>query len=92
MIRFKVTQHALLVCLALALSFNTSVHARVTIFGSGAFSFPMEFVDIGNPGNAADRTGGILKLRGAVPYPYQMGKPIGVPFAHLKDVCFVCPS
>ena len=37
-------------------------------FGSGANEFTMDFVDIGNAGNAADNTG-----YGAVGYNYQMG-------------------
>lgn len=45
------------------------VSAQTVNFGSGANSFDMEFVDVGNAGNAADDTG-----YGAVAYAYQMGK------------------
>jgi formylglycine-generating enzyme len=38
-------------------------------FGTGGNTFTIDFVGIGNPGNAADTTG-----YGAVPYTYQMGK------------------
>jgi formylglycine-generating enzyme len=37
-------------------------------FGSGANQFTMDFVTVGNPGNAADTTG-----YGSVPYTYRMG-------------------
>lgn len=38
-------------------------------FGSGANSFSIDFVEIGNPGNAADTTG-----YGSVAYTYKLGK------------------
>ena len=47
-------------------------------FGSGANAFSMDFVTIGNPGNAADTTtdpsSGAPINRGAVAYTYQIGK------------------
>jgi formylglycine-generating enzyme required for sulfatase activity len=42
-------------------------------FGTGANEFTIEFVDIGNPGNAADTTGA-PNPAGWVPYVYRMGK------------------
>ena len=36
---------------------NATSHAGVVTFGSGANQFTMEFVTIGNPGNAPDTTG-----------------------------------
>lgn len=47
--------------------------AAVVSFGSGANSFQMEFVTIGNPGNAADTTG-LPNPAGAVGYTYGIGK------------------
>jgi formylglycine-generating enzyme required for sulfatase activity len=53
--------------------------AAVVSFGSGANQFNMEFVTIGNPGNAADTTGNpdfldIGYSYGAVGYTYDIGK------------------
>ena len=48
-------------------------HAGIVTFGSGANSFNMEFVTIGDAGNAADTTGS-PNPAGAVSYEYQMGK------------------
>jgi len=42
-------------------------------FGSGANQFTMEFVEIGNPGNAADTTGSPNPV-GSVAYSYNIGK------------------
>ena len=42
-------------------------------FGSGANSFLMDFVTVGNPGNAPDTTG-LPNPAGSVPYTFQMGK------------------
>ena len=42
-------------------------------FGSGANQFQIEFVTIGNPGNAADTTGA-PNPSGAVSYTYNIGK------------------
>ncbi|MFM2216579.1 MAG: hypothetical protein RL240_897, partial [Planctomycetota bacterium] len=47
--------------------------AGVVTFGSGANQFNMEFVTIGNPGNAADTTGD-PNPAGAVAYEYGIGK------------------
>jgi formylglycine-generating enzyme required for sulfatase activity len=47
--------------------------AAVVSFGSGANQFSMEFVTIGNPGNAADTTGS-PNPAGAVAYEYGIGK------------------
>jgi formylglycine-generating enzyme len=56
-----------LVCTAAARS------AAGDTFGSGANTFDIEFVTIGNPGNAADTTGE-PNPAGSVPYTYRMGK------------------
>ena len=42
-------------------------------FGSGANSFDIDFVTIGNPGNPPDTTG-VPNPAGSVPYVYRMGK------------------
>jgi hypothetical protein len=47
--------------------------AGVVTFGTGSNQFTMEFVTIGNPGNAADLTG-IPNPAGAVGYTYGIGK------------------
>ena len=47
--------------------------AMFDTFGSGANTFDIEFVSIGNPGNAADTTGS-PNPAGSVPYTYRMGK------------------
>jgi formylglycine-generating enzyme required for sulfatase activity len=49
------------------------VFAEMVTFGSGPNQFSMEFVPIGNPGNAADSTGS-PNPAGAVGYNYRMGK------------------
>lgn len=41
-------------------------------FGSGANSFNMEFVSVGNPGNSPDTTGSPIPV-GSVPYAYGIG-------------------
>ena len=48
-------------------------YAAVVSFGTGANQFNMEFVTIGNPGNAADTTGA-PNPAGAVGYEYGIGK------------------
>jgi formylglycine-generating enzyme required for sulfatase activity len=47
--------------------------AAVVSFGSGANQFTMDFVRIGNPGNAAD-TNGAPNPAGSVGYAYSIGK------------------
>ena len=47
--------------------------AGIVTFGSGGNTFNMEFVTIGNPGNAADTTGS-PNPAGAVGYTYGIGK------------------
>jgi formylglycine-generating enzyme required for sulfatase activity len=47
--------------------------SRADVFGSGANSFEIEFVTIGNPGNAPDTTGS-PNPAGSVPYPYRIGR------------------
>jgi len=47
--------------------------AQLVTFGTDTNQFSMEFVTIGNPGNAADTTG-LPNPVGAVAYSYQIGK------------------
>jgi len=56
-----------------ALLLATSASAAVVSFGSGINQFNMDFVPIGNPGNAADTTGNPNPV-GAVGYTYDLGK------------------
>ena len=65
-----------LLCSAIVLaSLNaiSSAQSLLQTFGSGANQFTMEFVTIGNPGNAADTTGS-PNPAGAVSYTYNIGK------------------
>jgi len=55
------------------LTLGNGAQAAVVSFGSGANQFNMEFVTIGNPGNAADTTG-IPNPAGSVGYSFGMGK------------------
>ena len=48
-------------------------HAGTVTFGSGSNQFTMDFVTIGNPGNAAD-TAGNPNPAGRVDYTYDIGK------------------
>jgi formylglycine-generating enzyme required for sulfatase activity len=59
--------------LATVASLAAPSHAGVVTFGSGANQFNMEFVKIGNPGNAADTTGK-PDPAGEVGYEYAIGK------------------
>jgi hypothetical protein len=54
-------------------SMVSAVQGAVVSFGSGGNTFTMEFVTIGNPGNAADTTGD-PNPAGAVGYIYGIGK------------------
>jgi hypothetical protein len=56
-----------------AASMVSAVQAAVVSFGSGTNVFQMEFVTIGNPGNAPDPTGALVPA-GAVGYTYGIGK------------------
>ena len=65
-----------LVCasiLAAVVGISFADRAAADTFGSGANTFDIEFVTIGNPGNAADTTGN-PNPAGSVPYTYRMGK------------------
>jgi formylglycine-generating enzyme required for sulfatase activity len=58
----------------LALGYQTaSAESLLETFGTGANAFTMEFVTIGNPGNAADTTGDPNPV-GSVAYTYNLGK------------------
>jgi hypothetical protein len=46
--------------------------AYADVFGSGGNTFNIDFVTIGNPGNAADTTG-YPNIAGSVPYVYRVG-------------------
>jgi hypothetical protein len=48
--------------------------ALADTFGSGGNTFDIEFVTIGNPGNAADDVSANPDFAGSVPYVYRMGK------------------
>ena len=64
----------LLILSLLALSYQSaSATSLLETFGSGANAFTMEFVTIGNPGNAADTTGS-PNPAGSVAYTYNLGK------------------
>jgi formylglycine-generating enzyme required for sulfatase activity len=54
-----------------ALAQTSLPSARGDVFGSGASSFEIEFVTIGNPGNPPDAN---PNPAGAVPYEYRIGK------------------
>lgn len=56
------------VVLFAALAFIVHPSAQADTFGSGTNTFDIDFVNIGNAGNAADTTG-----YGAVPYEYRIG-------------------
>lgn len=56
-----------------AVGMVSAVQAGTITFGSGGNTFSMEFVTIGNPGNADDTTGN-PNPAGKVDYAYQMGK------------------
>ena len=56
-----------------AMGLDSASQAGTVTFGSGANSFNMEFVTIGNPGNAADTTG-TPAASGSVAYSYEMNK------------------
>ena len=63
-------------CVVLIAAVGIALMGRATradTFGSGANTFDIEFVTIGNPGNAADTTGN-PNPAGSVPYTYRMGK------------------
>ncbi len=62
-------RYAIVLCLICTLSGA----ARADTFGSGANSFNIDFVTIGNPGNPADTTGA-PNPAGKVNYAYRMGK------------------
>ncbi len=58
----------------LALGYQSaSAGSLLETFGTGANAFTMEFVTIGNPGNAADTTGS-PNPAGSVAYTYNLGK------------------
>jgi len=64
----------LLILSLLALSYQTaSAQSLLETFGNGANEFTMEFVPIGNPGNAADTTGN-PNPAGSVAYTYNLAK------------------
>jgi formylglycine-generating enzyme len=66
-----------LLCLAVVIASLTTICSAQTMttqtFGTGVNSFSMDFVEIGNPGNAADTTGSPNPV-GSVAYTYNIGK------------------
>ena len=74
--RFKKTTTALAI---LSLAFCYASAAQADTFGSGANTFDVEFVTIGNPGNAADTDDGAswqpgIQNFGSVADTYRIGK------------------
>ena len=62
------------VCVVMSVMWHSDASvAGIVTFGSGGNAFNMEFVAIGNPGNADDTTGSPT-IAGKVDYAYQMGK------------------
>jgi formylglycine-generating enzyme required for sulfatase activity len=73
---FKVIRFALQIVVPFAVVFagvSVSAQTITKTFGSGTNQFSMDFVEIGNPGNAADPTS-IPTSTGAVNYIYNLGK------------------
>src|SRR4051812_29167112 len=63
----------LLLVAILSISFSDRAQGATLPFGSGANTFNIDFVPIGNPGNPADTTGA-PNPAGSVVYNFQMGK------------------
>ncbi len=64
---------SIILSLMLLCSSSISATAGLVTFGTDVNTFTMEFVEIGNPGNADDTTGD-PNPAGSVAYTYQMGK------------------
>jgi Sulfatase-modifying factor enzyme 1/PEP-CTERM motif len=56
-----------------SLAISCASIGRADMFGSGANTFNIDFVHVGNPGNTADTTG-VPNPAGKVDYTYRMGK------------------
>jgi len=71
----KRINHSMLVLVLLGLGFvlNAGTHADADVFGSSEYTFEIEFVAIGDPGNPPDTTGN-PNPAGSVPYSYRIGK------------------
>jgi formylglycine-generating enzyme required for sulfatase activity len=69
-LRARALRHPLFLATAATVTLPTQLAADT--FGSGANQFDIDFVPIGNPGNAPDTTGA-PNPAGAVPYGYRMG-------------------
>ncbi len=69
----KFLQFVFLLAVASMVGMSGSMQAGTVTFGSGANSFNMEFVTIGNPGNVHDSLPSNFKA-GSVGYTFQMGK------------------
>ena len=67
------TTHCFVILVAALVLISFSDRAHGDTFGSGANTFDIEFVSIGNPGNAAATTGD-PNPAGKVDYAYRMGK------------------
>jgi len=67
---------AVVIVLAVTSIVSSSDRALADTFGSGANTFDIEFVGIGDPNNAADTTGNPSPPypTGSVPYAYRIGK------------------
>ncbi len=60
--------------LAAVVCFSSTDRAAADTFGSGANTFDIEFVSIGDPNNVADDVSANPDFAGSVPYTYRMGK------------------
>jgi hypothetical protein len=65
---------AVVIVLAVTSIVSSSDSALADTFGSGANTFDIEFVTIGNPGNAPDDVSANPDFAGSVPYTYRIGK------------------
>jgi len=72
------TTHCFVILVAALVLISFSDRAHGDTFGSGANTFDIEFVDIGNPGNPADTASNpnppAPNPAGSVDYAYRMGK------------------
>ncbi len=69
----KILISAWMLSIGAVVGMSCSVQAGTVTFGSGTNTFNMEFVTIGNPGNAPDTTGS-PNPAGSVGYTYGIGK------------------
>ena len=70
----KIPKKTTIALTIVSLTFSCAVAANADTFGSGATSFDIELVTIGNPGNPADDDSANPNFAGSVPYQYRVGK------------------